>query len=186
MPRVRNPKKVEQVRQAGHCTVAPLTPFPSSADCTLMFWPTLLRSSYTFSLEISLWWATLKLRKKISSVIILKAMRYSLPNKWVNVRSYVDSTVFASRRDAFGILCPCSGRTKRTQPEYVVLFHIPFRSHSHLLLNLSFLLCVQDRDIFQNSNLYNVDSETLVVPLPLRTLWLHFYMISLLLKRFRD
>lgn len=45
-----------------------------------------------------------------------------------------------------------------------------------LLLNLSFLLCVQDWDIFQNSNLYNVDSETLVVPLPLRTLWLHFFI----------
>lgn len=57
---------------------------------------------------------------------------------------------------------------------------------SSFLLDLPFSLCVQDQYRFQNSNLYSVDSETLVVsPPPPRTQWFHFCMVSLLLKKIR-
>lgn len=55
---------------------------------------------------------------------------------------------------------------------------------SSFLLHLPFFLCVQDQYRFQNSNLYSVDSETLVAPLPPpRTQWFHFCIVSLLLKK---
>lgn len=57
---------------------------------------------------------------------------------------------------------------------------------SLFLLDLPFSLCVQDQYRFQNSNLYSVDSETLVAPPPPpRTQWFHFCMVSLLSKKIR-